>query len=187
MGSSSYPLQKTFAVRTHPSPAVVRLQLCPCRSSLEGCSTLPTPVPTWPHAGYFPSPAKSYVVCPHASEPIAKATFDATKLPVQFSRKKMLCWRLRWLPHQARLLANPPHQQVDGIKCLTAVALHFPHSAYANLVSCLSTKWQCVFQGVPDIGPLPRSRMPCRPSSSLLYLADLTSSTTIYTGSSSLG
>ena len=39
-----------------------------------------------PDVGYFPSPAKSFVICPRASEPAAKAAFNAADLPVQFSR-----------------------------------------------------------------------------------------------------
>ncbi|KAL7476498.1 hypothetical protein ACHAW6_002356, partial [Cyclotella cf. meneghiniana] len=43
---------------------------------------------------------------------------------------------------------------VHGVERLSAVALRFPHSAYAGLVSCLSAKWHYVCHTVPDVGPL---------------------------------
>ena len=37
---------------------------------------------------------------------------------------------------------------------LAAIATHFPHSAYAGLVSCLAAEWQYVCRIVPNIRPL---------------------------------
>ena len=41
---------------------------------------------------------------------------------------------------------------VTGIERLAAVTSRFPHSAYAGLVSCLSTEWQYICQTVPYVG-----------------------------------
>ncbi|KAL7477082.1 hypothetical protein ACHAW6_002898 [Cyclotella cf. meneghiniana] len=43
---------------------------------------------------------------------------------------------------------------VTGIDQLSEVTTRFPHSAYADLVSCLSTEWQYICQMVPDVGPM---------------------------------
>ncbi|KAL7475251.1 hypothetical protein ACHAW6_001169 [Cyclotella cf. meneghiniana] len=60
---------------------------------------------------------------------------------------------------------------VLGIKRLSAVALCFPHSAYAGLVSCLSAEWQYICRAVPDVGPLlaPVEDALCHPWPSRAY------------------
>ena len=39
-----------------------------------------------PSIGYFPAPAKSWAICPRASEPSARKIFEDSSLPVRFSR-----------------------------------------------------------------------------------------------------
>ncbi|KAL7474262.1 hypothetical protein ACHAW6_001506 [Cyclotella cf. meneghiniana] len=104
--------------------------------------------------GYFPSPAKSFVICPRASEPAAKAAFDAADLPVQFScGHRYVGGFIGSTAKRDRWLAPLVEKWVLGIERLSAVALRFPHSAYAGLVSCLSAEWQYLCRTVPDVGP----------------------------------
>jgi hypothetical protein len=108
-----------------------------------------------PDVGYFPAPAKSYVVCPRASEPAAKAAFDAADLPVQFSRgQRYVGGFVGSTAKRDRWLAPLVEKWVLGVKRLSSVALRFPHSAYAGLVSCLSAEWHYASRTVQDIGPL---------------------------------
>ena len=108
-----------------------------------------------PDVGYFPAPAKSYVVCPRAFESVAKAAFDAADLPVQFSRgQRYVGGFVGSTSKRDRWLAPLVEKWVLGVKRLSAVALRFPHSAYAGLVSCLSAEWHYASRAVPDIGPL---------------------------------
>ncbi|KAL7475331.1 hypothetical protein ACHAW6_001261, partial [Cyclotella cf. meneghiniana] len=58
------------------------------------------------------------------------------------SREGRDCW-----------LAPLVDKWVLGIERLSAVALRFPHSAYAGLVSCLSAEWDYLCRTVPDVGP----------------------------------
>ncbi|KAL7477922.1 hypothetical protein ACHAW6_003703 [Cyclotella cf. meneghiniana] len=108
-----------------------------------------------PDVGYFPSPAKSFVICPRASEPAAKAVFDAADLLVQFSRGHRYVGGFVGSSTKCdRWLAPLVEKWVHGIEGLSAVTLHFPHSAYAGLISCLSAKWQYICHTVPDVRPL---------------------------------
>ena len=58
--------------------------------------------------GYYPEPAKSFVICPKADEDAAKAAFSALNLPVQYCRGHRyvggymgsLAMRDRWIEPQ---------------------------------------------------------------------------------------
>ncbi|KAL7477025.1 hypothetical protein ACHAW6_002844 [Cyclotella cf. meneghiniana] len=94
-----------------------------------------------PNVGYFLSPAKSYIVCPQASKPTAKATFDATDLPRQFSRGQYyINGFIGSLTKRNHWLTPLIDKWVLGINHLSTVAHCFPHMAYAGLVSYLSTE-----------------------------------------------
>ncbi len=108
-----------------------------------------------PSIGYFPAPAKSWAICPRASEPSARKIFEDSSLPVKFSRGQRYvggfigstACRDTWLRPKI-------DSWVHGVSKLAAVATRFPHSAYAGLVSCLAAEWQYACRTVPNIGPL---------------------------------
>lgn len=80
-----------------------------------------------PGIGYFPSPPKSWAICPCVSEPSSHQIFKAASLQVNLSSGQ---------------------QYVGGFIGSKA-------SGICKLVSCLMAEWQFVCRIVPDIGPPP--------------------------------
>ncbi len=92
-----------------------------------------------PSVGYFPEPAKSYYhICPKEEEAEARAAFEEAGIEVSFCRGKRYLGGFvgskamleRWLDPMVK-------KWVAEIETLARIAVRFPQTAYAGLVSSL--------------------------------------------------
>ncbi|KAL7474429.1 hypothetical protein ACHAW6_000403, partial [Cyclotella cf. meneghiniana] len=95
-------------------------------------------------------------ICPfYASEPSACKIFQDASLPVKFSQgQRYVGGFIGSTPTCNHWLRPMINAWVHGINSLASVAIRFPHSAYAGLVSCLMAEWQYICRIIPDIEPL---------------------------------
>jgi hypothetical protein len=103
--------------------------------------------------GYFPEPAKLYHICPKEEEAEARAAFEDAGIEVNF------CWGERYVGGFVGLEAMLEHwldpkvkKWVTGIETLARLAVRFPQTAYAGLVSSLQAKWQYICRIVLGAG-----------------------------------
>ena len=106
-----------------------------------------------PSVGYFPAPAKSWVICPKRMENTAKAILDAAGLPVKWSRGQRYVGGFIGSPRmQERWLKPMVSKWVGGVEKLAKVAQRYPQAAYAGLVNCLQAEWQYLCRVEPGVG-----------------------------------
>jgi hypothetical protein len=103
--------------------------------------------------GYFPEPAKLYHICPKEEEAEARAAFKDSGIEVNF------CWGKRYVGGFVGLEAMLEHwldpkvkKWVTGIETLARLAVRFPQTAYAGLVSSLQAEWQYICRIVLGAG-----------------------------------
>jgi hypothetical protein len=95
-----------------------------------------------PSMGYFPEPAKLYHICPKEEEVEARAAFEEAGIEVNYCRGKHYVGGFvgseamleRWLDPMVK-------KWVTGIETLARIAVRFPQTAYAGLVSSLQAEW----------------------------------------------
>jgi hypothetical protein len=106
-----------------------------------------------PSVGYFPEPAKSYHICPKEKEAEARAAFKEAGIEVNFCRGKRYVGGFVSLEAMLERWLNPMVKKwVTGIETLVRIAVRFPQTAYAGLVSSLQAKWQYICHVVPGAG-----------------------------------
>ena len=106
-----------------------------------------------PSVGYFPAPAKSWVICPKRAEAPAKTIMDAAGLPVKWSRGQRYVGGFIGSEKMNRRWLEPMVQKwVEGVDKLAKVARRYPQSAYAGLVNCLQAEWQYLCRVEPGVG-----------------------------------
>jgi hypothetical protein len=96
-----------------------------------------------PSVGYFPEPVKLYHICPKEEEAEARAAFEEAGIEVNFCRGK--CYVGGFVGSEAMLerWLNPMVKKwVTAIEILARIAVRFPQTAYAGLVSSLQAEWQ---------------------------------------------
>ncbi len=106
-----------------------------------------------PSMGYFPEPVKLYHICPKEEEAEARAAFEEAGIEVNFCQGKRYMGGFvgseamleRWLDPMVK-------KWVTGIETLACIAVKFPQTAYAGLVSSLQAEWQYICYVVPDAG-----------------------------------
>ena len=105
-----------------------------------------------PMYGYFPEPAKSFAICPTATEPLARITFNEHDLPVTFVQGHRyvggyvgsLALRDDWIQPMVE-------EWTAGVKAIARVARKYPQSAYCGFVHSLQAEWQYLCRCVPNI------------------------------------
>ncbi len=104
-----------------------------------------------PSVGYFPELANSYHICPKEEEAEARVAFKEAGIAVNFSHGKRYVGGFvgseamleeRWLDPKVK-------KWVAGVEILACIALRFPQTAYAGLVSSLQAKWQYICRVIP--------------------------------------
>jgi hypothetical protein len=106
-----------------------------------------------PSVGYFPEPAKSYHICPKEEEATARAAFKEAGIEVNFCRGKHYMGGFVGLEAMLELWLDPMVEKwVAGIETLARIAVRFPQTAYAGLVSSLQAEWQYICYVVPGAG-----------------------------------
>ena len=105
-----------------------------------------------PHFGYYPEPAKSFAICPLATEAAAKLVFDEAELPVQFCRgNRYVGGYVGSTAMQDRWVEPKVAEWVDGILALSKVAGKYPQSAFAGFTQSLQSEWQYMCRCVPGV------------------------------------
>ncbi len=98
-----------------------------------------------PSVGYFPEPAKSYHISPKEEEAEARAAFKEAGDEVNFCRGKHYLGGFNGSEAMLERWLDPMVKKwVAGIKTLARIAVRFPQTAYAGLVSSLQAKWQYI-------------------------------------------
>ncbi len=106
-----------------------------------------------PSMGYFPKPAKSYHICPKEEEAEARAAFEEAGIEVNYCWGKCYVGGVVSLEVMLERWLDPMVKKwVAGIKTLARIAVRFPQTAYAGLVSSLQAKWQYICHVVPGAG-----------------------------------
>ncbi len=106
-----------------------------------------------PSVGYFPEPAKSYHICLKEEEAKARAAFEEAGIEVNFCWGKCYMGGFVGLEVMLERWLNPMVKKwVTGIETLARIAVRFPQTAYAGLVSSLQAKWQYICCVVPGAG-----------------------------------
>jgi hypothetical protein len=106
-----------------------------------------------PSVGYFPEPAKLYHICPKEEEAEARAVFEEAGMEVNFCRGKRYVGGFVGLEAMLERWLDPMVKKwVTGIETLARIAVRFPQTAYAGLVSSLQAKWQYICRIVPSAG-----------------------------------
>jgi hypothetical protein len=106
-----------------------------------------------PSVDYFPEPTKLYHICPKEEEAEARAAFEEAGIEVNFCWGK--CYVGGFVGSEAMLerwLDPMVKKWVTGIETLARIAVRFPQTAYAGLVSSLQTEWQYICCVVPGAG-----------------------------------
>ena len=108
---------------------------------------------THTHKTYYPKPAKSFAICPLATEAAAKAVFESESLPVNFCRGHRyvggyvgsIAMRDRWVEPMVG-------KWVGGVEALAKVARKYPQSVFTGFSQSLQAEWQYLCRCVPDVG-----------------------------------
>jgi hypothetical protein len=112
-----------------------------------------------PSVGYLPEPAKLYHICPKEEEAEARAAFEEAGISVNFCRGKRYVGGFVGSEAMLEHWMDPKVKKwVAGIGILACIALRFPQTAYAGLVSSLQAEWQYLCRVVPGaerfLGPI---------------------------------
>ncbi len=95
-----------------------------------------------PSVGYFPEPAMSYHICPKEEEAEARAAFKEAGIEVNFCRGKRYVGGFVGLEAMLKSWLDPMVKKwVTGIETLARIAVRFPQTPYAGLVSSLQAEW----------------------------------------------
>jgi hypothetical protein len=106
-----------------------------------------------PRVGYFPGPTKSYHICPKEEEAEARVAFEEAGIEVNFCRAKYFMGGFVSLEAMLEHWLDPMVKKwVGGIETLVRIAVRFPQTAYAGLVSSLQAEWQYICCVVPGTG-----------------------------------
>ncbi len=106
-----------------------------------------------PSMGYFPEPVKLYHICPKEEEAEARAAFEEAGIEVNFCQGK--CYVGGFVGSEAMLehwLDPMVKKWLTGIETLARIAVRFPQTAYAGLVSSLQAKRQYICRVGPGAG-----------------------------------
>jgi hypothetical protein len=91
-----------------------------------------------PSVGYFPEPAKSYHIFPKEEEAEARAASEEAGIEVNFCQGKRYVGGFVGSEAMLERWLNPMVKKwVTGIETLARIAVRFPQTAYAGLVSSL--------------------------------------------------
>jgi hypothetical protein len=105
-----------------------------------------------PMYGYYPEPAKSFAICPLATEATAQAIFTANDLPVSFVRgHRYVGGYAGSLSMQEQWIKPMIEEWSEGVKAIARVAQRYPQSAYCGFVHSLQAEWQYLCRCVPNI------------------------------------
>ncbi len=106
-----------------------------------------------PSVGYFPEPAKLYHICPKEKEAEARAAFEEAGIEVNFCQGKRYMGGFVGSEAMLEHWLDPMVKKwVTGIETLARIAVRFPQTAYAGLVSSLQAEWQYICRVVPGAG-----------------------------------
>jgi hypothetical protein len=106
-----------------------------------------------PSMGYFPEPAKSYHICPKEEEAEARVAFKEAGIEVNFCQGKRYVGGFSGSEAMLEHWLNPMVKKwVAGTKTLARIAVRFPQTDYAGLLSSLQAEWQYICCVVPRAG-----------------------------------
>jgi hypothetical protein len=107
-----------------------------------------------PSYGYFPEPGKLHYICKAEDKPIARQAFESFGLEINYSRgQRYLGGFIGSAQRKEEWLGELVGKWVGAVKVLSAVAVHYPQTAYASFTFCLQNKWQYVQRVVADTAP----------------------------------